>query len=161
MSQIDPQSIKRPAPLAIQLAGGIYSSPSRFQAPLGTLTNCRNFEVVDGAYEESQGLTLVGPTLNEGLTRFWHADLPSGDTTIAGTWTKGDFLYWYGDDGVTVLGSGRIYYVDMSGTNRILTIDKVTGRSPRRATEFYTSSGATLTVSGSSASDDVFAYSII
>lgn len=158
MAQTDPKAVRRPQQVEIPCLGGLYSSPSRFQTPLGTLANVRNFEVVDDAYEESQGLTIVGPTLDDGLTRFWHMDLPSGDTTIAGTWNKGDFLYWYGSDGVTVAGSARIYYVDMSGSNRILTIDKVNGRTPRRATSFYTTSGATLEVSGNSAADDVFIY---
>lgn len=158
MAQTDPRSVRRPQQIEVPCVAGLYTSPSRFQVPLGSLSNVRNFEVVDDAYEESQGLTIVGPTLDDGLRRFWHLDLPSGDTTIAGTWNKGDFLYWYGPDGVTEAGSARIYYVDMSGTNRILTIDRVNGRTPRRATEFYTTSGATLSVSGNSAQNDVFIF---
>jgi hypothetical protein len=158
VAQTDPRAVRRPQQVEIPCRGGLFSSPSRFQAPLGTLSNVRNFEVVDDTYEESQGLTIVGPSLDDGLTRFWHADLPSGDTTIAGTWSKGDFIYWYGPDGVSEAGSARIYYVDMSGSNRILTIDKITGRVPRRSTKFYTSSGATLEVTGNSAQDDVFIY---
>jgi len=158
MAQTDPRTVHRPQQLDIPCGSGLFSNPSRFQAPLGSLSNVRNFEVVDGIYEESQGLTIVGPSLDRGPLRFWHADIVSGDTTISGTWNIGDYLYWYADDGFTVAGSARIYYVDMSGSNRILTIVEVSGRTPRRSTKFYTSSGATLVVSGNSAQDDVFIY---
>lgn len=133
--------------LDVPLGGGIHLAPSRFSAPLGTLTNCRNFEVVDGTYEESQGLTILGPTLSTGLVDFWHMDLTPGEVVETGTIEAGDILYWYDiDDGVTVVGSARIYYASLTATEAKITIDQVTGQSPRRAIEFYTSSGATLSV---------------
>lgn len=156
MAVVDPRAFPTPGSIDVPMAAGVHTAPSRISAPIGSLTDCRNFEVVDGAYEESQGLTLVGPALDEGLHGFWHADLPAGDTSIAGTWLVGDALYWYGEDGFDTSGSARIYYVDMSGSNRILTIDKVSGRLPRRANSFYTSSGATLEVLGASATGNVF-----
>ena len=141
--------------LQVPFGGGIHLTPSRVEAPLGTLTNNRNFEVVDGAYEESQGLTLVGPTLNDGLTDFWHANLDPANVVATGSVVTGDYLYWYSADGVTVAGTARIYYASLTASEVRITIDRVTGVSPRRATSLYTTNGATIEIT---ATGDTFVY---
>ena len=152
----NPKGLTGLQPIDIPLTGGLSVVPSRLYAPHGTLTDCVNFEVVDGAYEESQGLTLVGPTLSEGLVDFWHADVTAADVTAVGTFTAGDYIFWYDDDGYTTIGSGRMYYADVAGSNVILTIDRITGRSPRRATSLYTSNGATLVIGAPSSESNTF-----
>lgn len=152
---LQPNEIGALTPMDIPLRGGVYLYPSRFQAPFGSLTNVRNFEVVDGGYEESHGLTMLGPTLSTGLTEFWHADIALADVLVSGTVATGDTLYWYAADGVTPIGTARIYYYGVDATSHKITIDRVTGASPRRATSFYTQGGGELEVS---ATGDVFVH---
>jgi hypothetical protein len=149
------EAFKDPGPLSIPAGQGLWLNPSRLTAPVGSLTGVRNWEVVNGAYEESQGLTIVGPTLSEGLDDFWHAAVDVSDCITTGTLVQGDLLYWYANDGVTVAGSGRMYYVEIGVSTLYITLDKVAGISPRRATSFYTSNGATIQYTGSS---DFFIY---
>ena len=155
MPVVDPKGFKNLGTIEVPFGSGVYLRPSRIAAPMGSLTNCRNFEVVDGTYEESQGLTIVGPTLSDGLREFWHADLDPADVVVNGTVSAGDYLYWYAEDGVTTAGTARIYYANLDAFEIRITIDRVTGVSPRRATSLYTTSGATLKVT---ASGDVFIY---
>jgi hypothetical protein len=136
--------------VSIPAGEGLFLNPSRINAPVGSLTDVRNFEVVDGAYEETQGLTIVGPSLSEGLEDFWHANVTPGDCVVSGSINKGELLYWYAYDGETIAGTGRIYYANVDSSNIHITIDKVAGVTPRRATSFYTSGGATLTYTGTS-----------
>ena len=163
MARIPEGSFNGLHPLYVPMDTGLFLNPSRVQAPVGSLTACRNFEVVDGAYEESQGLTIVGPTLNEGLTNFWHASLDGIYVAQTGVLVQGSLLYWYLYDGLTIGGTGRIYHVE-EGFELIddywmpklyITIDKVSGISPRRATNFSTSTGASFAYSGGG---DVFVH---
>jgi hypothetical protein len=132
----------------VPLDTGLFLNPSRLQAPLGSMNQCRNFEVVDGAYEETQGLTMIGPTISEGLTAFWHASLDAAYVAQTGVLSQGDLLYWYLNDGLTVGGTARIYYVSEIDGTLYITIDKVAGVSPRRATNFSTNKGASFVYSG-------------
>ena len=150
MPVVDPKAFKLLGDIEVPFGSGIHLRPSRLTAPLGSLTNCRNFEVVDGTYEESQGLTLIGPTLSDGLREFWHANLDPSLVAATGSVDAGDYLYWYGEDGVTVAGTARIYYASLTPTEARITIDRVTGVSPRRATSLYTTNGATLEITYSS-----------
>jgi hypothetical protein len=93
---------------------------------------------------------MVGPAISDGLTNFWHADLDAADVAITGNPAVGESLYWYDDSGTgTVVGEARIYYVSATASGLIMTIDRVTGESPRRAKTFYTSEGSDITVSSS------------
>jgi hypothetical protein len=91
---------------------------------------------------------MLGPTLSEGLDDFWHASVDAVDCAISGTLVQGDLLYWYAKDGVTVAGTGRMYYVYSDGSNVYITLDKVSGISPRRATSMITSNGTTIEYTG-------------
>lgn len=148
MPVTDVRAFRDPGPLNVPMNSGLWLNPSRINAPVGSLSGVRNFEVVNGAYEESQGLTIVGPTLSEGLDDFWHAAILTSEITTAGTLRQGDLIYWYANDGVTVAGTGRLYYIGTDATKTYITVDKVAGISPRRATQFYTSGGATISYSG-------------
>jgi hypothetical protein len=158
MTTTDPRAFDGLKPLEVGTGFGIVEAPSRIDAPMGSLSQVRNFEVVNGAYEESQGLTIVGPTIDQGLKDFWHADIDRSRYVYRGTFQTGDYLYWYAEDGETVAGSARMYYASVDGTEAKITIDQVTGASPRRAQEFYTSNGATLTLLANDA--DVFKRAI-
>jgi hypothetical protein len=76
-------------------------------------------------------------------------DLDPADAVVSGgTPSSGEFIYWYdAGDSTTVVGEARIYYISSTASGLVITIDRVTGQSPRRATQLYTSSGVTITVS--------------